>query len=215
MEIWPFVFLRRGFRETPAFRNVPHEQSAGRTVVQRMFAAARLRVAGMLLFPQTGGTYSDLVEFWTARRGSFEPFLYQPQNPGAAAQVDELTAVAAQVDFDASRRYVDPASVVVKKDGVVQTLTTHYTLKNESGAAYALGTSSKLVIRFGVAPGAAAAIEISYRFYVPVRFVGDELGDEDLIGGGAGAAHIADRTVSVELEEAGPGYSYAVVPSAL
>jgi hypothetical protein len=215
MEIWPFRFLRRGFRETPTFRNVPHEQSAGRVVVQRMFAAERMRVAGMLLFPQAGGTYAALRAFWLARSGSFEPFLYAPQNPGAAAQVDDLTAVAAQVDFDASRRYVATGSVVVKKNGVTQTLTTHYTLKNESGGAYVLGTSTKLVVRFGVAPGAAAEIEISYTFYVPVRFVGDELGDEDIIGAGAGAAHIADRTVSVELEETGPGYSYAVAPSAL
>lgn len=213
--IFPFVFLRAGFREYLAFRNSVSEQSGGRRVVQKLHAAAELVVRGKLLFPNKGGSWHDFEDFWAARFGGYEPFLYQAQNAGNGAVVDALVAVAAQTDFAATRRYVDTASLVVRKNGVLQTLGVHYSVVNESGAAYVLGTSTKLVVRFAAAPGAGAAVSLTYGFYYPVRFEGDDLDEQDLEAGGFGAGVVADRTIAVQLRETGPGYSYAAVPNAV
>lgn len=214
--IFPFVFLRNGFREYVAFRTAIHEQSAGRRVAQKLHAAGELVVRGSILFPNTGGDWADFSAFWEARYGGFGSFLYKRQDPGFEAVQDAYTAATSQTDFDATRRYVDVATIVVKKGGVTQTLTTHYTIENESGGAYVLGTSTKLVIAFVSAPGAGVAVTIDYEYYVPVRFEGDDLPDEqELHAGGRGSATIADRTVAVQLREAAAGASYASAPNSL
>ena len=213
--IFPFVFLRAGFREYLSFRNAVHEQSGGRRVAQKLHAAAELVVRGKLLFPNKGGSFHDFEDFWAARFGGYEPFLYQAQNAGNGALVDALVAAAGQTDFAATRRYVDTASLVVRKNGVVQTLGVHYSVVNESGAAYVLGTSVKLVVRFANAPGTGATVTIAYEFLVPVRFEGDDLpSEQEMEAGGAGVAAVADRTVAVQMRETGPGFSYAAVPNA-
>ena len=213
--IFPFTFLRAGFVQTLAFRNAVHEQSGGRRTLQKLHAAAELVVRGRLLFPNKGGTWRDFEDFWAARFGGYEPFLYKAQGAGAAAMADAFVAAAGQTDFTATRRYVDTATLVVRKNGVLQTAGVHYAVENEAGAAYALGASTKLVVAFAAAPGAGANVTLAYDFYYPVRFEGDELDDLDLeVGGGAGDA-LADRTVSVRLREAGPGWSYAAAPNAL
>lgn len=215
MQIWPFQFLRAGFSERPAFR-VAVPGLPGRRVVQRLHAASELVVSGRLLFPQTGGTWSTFYAWWIARQGPFEAFLYQPQSSGAADVADAFSAAAAQVDFDLTRRYVETATVVVKKAGVTQTLGVHYTLTNGSGGAYVLSTSPKLTVRFGSAPGPGVAVTVDYKHYVPVRFEGDDLlADQEIHAGGGGGAAVADRTVSVQLRETGPGYSYAAVPDSV
>lgn len=213
--IFPFSFLRAGFREYLAFRNALHEQSGGRRVVQKLHAAAELAVRGRLLFPNKGGSWHDFEDFWAARFGGYEPFLYQAQNAGNGVLVDALVAAAAQTDFPATRRYVDTASLVVRKNGVVQTLGVHYSVVNEAGGAYVLGTSTKLVARFAAAPGAGAAVSLTYGFYYPVRFEGDDLDEQDLDGGGVGASVVADRTIAVQLRETGPGFSYAAAPNVM
>jgi hypothetical protein len=213
--IFPFVFLRDGFREYLAFRNSVHEQGGGRRTLQKLHAAAELVGRGRLLFPNKGGSWHDFEDFWAARFGGFEPFLYQAQNAGNGAVIDALVAAASQTDFVATRRYVDAASLVVRKNGALQTLGTHYSVVNESGDAYVLGTSTKLVVRFGAAPGAGVAVTLTYGFYYPVRFEGDDLDEQDLEAGGFGAGVVADRTIAVQFRETGPGFSYASAPNVL
>lgn len=214
--IFPFVFLRKGYREYLSYRTSITEQSAGRRTAQKLHAAGELVVRGSILLPQVAGDWPDFAAFWDARFGGWGAFLFKRQDPGFAAIQDAYTAVAAQTDFDATRRYVDTATVVVKKGGVTQTLTTHYTLENESGGAYVLGTSTKLVVAFVSAPGAGVAVTIDYEYYVPVRFEGDDLPDEqEMHAGGRGSATIADRTIAVQLREAAAGASYASAPDAL
>ena len=213
---FPFVFLRRGFREYLAYGNAVHEQGGGRRTLQKLHAAGELVVRGTLLFPNPGGSYRDFESFWNARFGGFEPFLYRPQNPGAA-QMDDAPAVesATQKDFAATRRYVDTSTLVVRKNGAVQTLGVHYSIVNEAGAAYVLGTSAKCVVRFGTAPGLGATVALAYEFLHMVRFEGDDLpSEQELEAGGLGAAAVADRTVAIQLRETGPGFSYAAVPNA-
>jgi hypothetical protein len=214
--IFPFVFLRRGFREYLAYRTAVHEQGAGRRTVQKLHAAGELVVRGTLLFPNPGGSYPDFEVFWDARFGGFEPFLYRPQNAGAAVMGDTPAVESAtQKDFAATRRYVDTATLVVRKNGDVQTLGVHYSVVNESGAAYVLGTSAKCVVRFVTAPGLGATVTLTYEFFHMVRFEGDDLpSEQELEAGGVGAAAVADRTVTVQLRETGPGFSYAAVPNA-
>ena len=214
--IFPFVFLRDGFREYLSFRNAVHEQGGGRRVVQKIHAAGEFVVRGTLLCPNQGGTSHDFETFWNARFGGFESFLYKPQSPGAKAMGDLFAAAVGQTDFVATRRFLDTTTLIVRKNGVLQTLGAHYTVVNESGGAYALGTSSRLVVRFAVAPGAGVPVSLAYDFYVPVRFEGDDLPDEQewATGGGVGAG-LVDRTVRVQLRETGPGFSYAQVPNCL
>jgi len=215
--IWPFTFQRRGFRERLSYRNAGHEQGAGRMVVQKLHAAGTLLVDGELLFPNdSGSTWAALQAFWENRYGSYDTFLYKAQDAGNATIADSFTAVAAQTDFDCTRRYVDTSTVVVKKNGVTQTLTTHYTLENESGGAYVLGTSTKLVVAFGSAPGAGVTVTIDGEFYYPVRFAEDDmLSDQEGHARGVGPTSVANRQVRISMREAGPGYSYAATPNVL
>jgi hypothetical protein len=213
---FPFTFLKKGFKEYLAFSTAVHEQGGGRRVVQKLHAAGELVARGTLLFPNAGGTYPDFAAFWAARFGGYESFLYRPQDAGAASMADAFAGDGATKDFAATRRYVDVATLVVRKNGVVQLAGVQYSVQNESGAAYVLGTSTKLVVHFGAAPTNAAAVSLAYEFLVPVRFDGDELPDEqDLEAGGAGRANVADRTIAVRLREAGPGWSYAAAPNAM
>lgn len=213
--IFPFVFLRRGYREWPAYRTAITEQGAGLRVAQRLHAAEELVARGTLLFPNAGGSWSDFLAFWRARFGAWGAFLFKPQDTDAAAIEDAFTATTGQTDFAASRRYVDTATVVVKKAGVTQTLTTHYTLENESGGTYVLGTSTQLVVAFLSAPGNGVAVNVAYEHYVPVRFEGDDLDDQELHAAGRGGSGVADRSVQVQLREAAAGASYASAPNVL
>jgi hypothetical protein len=214
--VFPFKFKRRGAREHLEFKTGVEEQGGGRRVTQKLRAAGELVVRGDILFPNDGGSWSDFKSFWEARFGGFDSFLYPRQDKNEDAQGDAFVAAAAQVDFAASRRYVDTASLVVKKNDVLQVVGVDYTLKNESGGAYVLGTSKKLLVRFGGAPGAGVAVALAYRFYYPMRFEGDDLLDsQDLIGAGFSGAAVANRTVHVEMRETGPGFSYALAPDSL
>jgi hypothetical protein len=215
--LFPFTFLRRGFKEYLAFRNEVHEQGGGRRVLQKVHPAGELVVRGRLLFPLKGKVYADFEAFWSARFGGFDAFLYKPQNPGARfVHEDPEIDSGSQVDFTLVRRYVDTATLVVKKNGATQTPGTHYTVRNESGGAYALGTSTKCVVHFLSAPGLGADLDFDYEFLYPVRFEGDDLPDEqELEAGGAGGVAVADRIVAVRLRETGPGYSYAAAPNSL
>jgi hypothetical protein len=215
--IFPFRFLKRGFREYLSFRNEVHEQGGGRRTLQKIHAAGELVVRGRLLFPQSGKVWREFEDFWAARFGGFDSFLYKAQNPGAkGVHEDPEIDSGSQVDFTLVRRYVDTATLVVKKNGATQTLGTHYTLRNESGGAYVLGTSTKCVVHFLSAPGLGANLDFDYEFYYPVRFEGDDLpDDQDMETGGGGSAQVADRTVAVPLRETGPGYSYAAAPNVL
>lgn len=211
--IFPFVFLRRGFREWPAYRTAITEQGAGLRVAQRLHAAEELVARGTILFPNSGGSWSDFLAFWRARFGAWGAFLYKPQD--AAAIEDAFTATTGQTDFAATRRYVDTATLVVRKNGAVQTLGVHYSIVNEAGAAYVLGTSAKCVVRFGTAPGLGATVALAYEHYVPVRFEGDDLDDQELHAAGRGGSDVADRSVQVQLREAAAGASYASAPNVL
>lgn len=215
--IFPFRFLRRGYREYLSFSTALHEQGAGRRTAQKLHAVGEFVARGILLFPNPGGTWRDFAAFWGARFGGYDPFLFRPQDPGAAAiHEDPEIDSGSQVDFAVARRFVDTATLVVKKNGATLTLGTHYTLRNESGGAYILGSSQKLVVHFISPPGLGANLDFDYEFYYPVRFEGDDLPDEqDMQAGGAGSALTADRTVAVRLRETGPGFSYGTVPSAL
>jgi hypothetical protein len=213
--IWPYAFSVRGFREGLAFATALHEGSGGRRVAQKLRAGGELLVRGTVAFPNAGGSYASFRAFWEARSGPYEPFLYRAQNPGAAAMADAFTATTGQTDFDATRRYVITAGLQVRKAGVLQTETTHYTLRNESGGAYVLGTSTKLVVHFLAAPGNGVAVTLAYEFYYPVRLEGDEPPEEDIDGGGRGAAATADRKVMVGMRETGAGFSYAAAPNVL
>jgi hypothetical protein len=222
--VFPFTFLRKSFTEYLSYSTALHEAGGGRRVAQKLHAAGELVVRGTLLFPNPGGqgtgpagTWRDFEAFWNARFGGFESFLYRPQNAGASAWADAPTvASATQKDFVATRRYVDTATLVVRKNGVVQLAGAQYAVQNESGGAYVMGTSTQLVVHFTNAPGLGATVTLAYEFLYVVRFEGDDLpSEQELEAGGAGSAEVADRTVAVRLREAGPGASFAVVPNAM
>ena len=216
--LFPFRFLKSGFAEYLSFSNAIHEQGGGRRTLQKVHAAGEFVARGRLLFPQPGKVWRDFEDFWAARFGGFDPFLYKAQSPGAKVQGDAFSEDIGngRKDFTLARRYVDAATVVVKKNGTTQSLGTHYSLQNESGGAYALGTSTKCVVHFVTAPVEGSVITVDYEFYFPVRFEGDDLPeDQDLETGGGGSAKAVDRTVAVRMRETGPGYSYSLAPNSL
>lgn len=215
--IFPFKLRRRGFREYLSMGTVVETFGAGRQVAQKVKPGGSLEVAGSILFPNPGGLWTDFVEFWEARNGPYDPFLYRRQDPGYGSMLDtpEIDS-GAQTLFGASRRYVATASLVVRLDGNAKVLGVDYTVENESGGAYVLGTSTSLQVRFAVAPGLGHVVEFEYDFYYPVRFVGDDLPEEqELVTGGISGTKVADRTLQVRLRETGPGYSLANAPTAL
>lgn len=214
--VFPYVLQRAGAREFLEFKTAIHEQGGGRRIAQKIRASGEFVARGRLLFPNPGGTYAAFDTFWKTHFGAFESFLYAAGSAHLRFQGDSFVATTGQTDFDAARRFVKTAGLVVKKNGVVQTLTTHYTLENESGGAYVLGTSTKLVVAFVNAPGNGVTVTLDYDFYYPVRFESDDQGDsQDLIGGGVGPATVADRGIAIAMRETGPGFSYAGVPNAL
>lgn len=119
----------------------------------------------------------EVRDFFYARRGSGYGFRFKDWSDyqitlgqigvgtGAqtAFQIVKIYELSGPLPF--SRKITRPvaSTVQVFKDGVLQTLTTHYTLNASTG-----------VVTFVVAPAAAAVIRVTCEFDVPVRFDTDE-----------------------------------------
>lgn len=119
---------------------------------------------------------ATLRGFWFDRRGDFKAWLLKDWTDfqivdGPIGIGDGVIAAfqAAKVYTAGNNpylriiRHIKAGSLVVKVDGVTQTLTTHYTV----------GATGLITFTGGNIPALDAVITISCDFYVPVRFEGD------------------------------------------
>lgn len=125
--------------------------------------------------PHNGYTFDDLLVFWQTTRGGAQVFgIKDPVNERFYKSTLEAlgTAVAAQTDFPLDYQYVDAATLLVYKDAVLQTLTTHYTLEDNE-------TAPKVRFVSGLSGG--EVITATYEFFIPVRA---DMPDSEWIPGG-------------------------------
>jgi uncharacterized protein (TIGR02217 family) len=116
-----------------------------------------------------------LKAFWFDRRGDFKVWLLkdwsdysgtlEPIGLGTGAlttfQIIKTYSVAATNPYQRTIRHLKPATLAVYVDGVLKTITTHYTV-NATG-----------LVTFVSAPTGGQVVTATYEFYVPVRFEGD------------------------------------------
>ena len=212
--IWPFVFLARGFREYEESMTASSQMGGGKRVRQRKHATGSLVVRGEVMLPQSSENWNTIESFVASMNGAYDEFLYKRQKPGAAGEAEIPNVDAGQVNFILTRRYVDVATLVVKKAGAVQTLGTHYFVEDLAGGAYALGDTGSRV-GFASTPF-GSVVNIDYEFYYPVTFeedmVMDGLEGIAIDGNSAQTSVVALRTIA--MRETGPGFNRQTPPNA-
>lgn len=114
-----------------------------------------------------GFRMKDCSEFWASADGSFSNPIATPNNFGTgdgSTTIFGLYKTYTSGGVTRTRRIVKPVSglVSIYKDGVLQTLTTHYTID------YATG-----IVTFVSAPGNGLALTWTGQFHIPVRFATD------------------------------------------
>lgn len=111
-----------------------------------------------------------LVGFFSQRRGRFDSFLYTDPDDNAVTDESFGTGNGSTTAFQLFRSFggfIEPifdvnGAATIKKAGVTQTLTTHYTI------------SATGVVTFVTAPANGAALTWSGSYYWRVRFERDE-----------------------------------------
>ena len=114
-----------------------------------------------------GFRMKDMAEFWASSDGTAADPIETPNQFGegdGTTTVFGLYKTYTSGGVTRTRRIVKPvsASVSIYKDGVLQTVTTHYTID------YATG-----IVTFTAAPGDNLPLTWTGRFDVPVRFATD------------------------------------------
>jgi hypothetical protein len=210
------TLVTRGFREFRAFATEESRMAGGLSVRASLVSTAGLLlVRGGLRVPDAGGkTFADLATFFEGLRGPADTFLYLPwwnRHRKVVEQMDPGDGV--RQDWPVTRRYVDVSTVVVKKAGVVQTLTTHYTLQDLAGGAYALGDTG-MQVHFVSAPANGVAIETSYSYYYPMLFEDDDALDRlaTQVASGSDETQATFFADEIRLRQDFPGSEQRVVP---
>lgn len=214
-EIFPFKFAE-GADEGFSHQTEVYRMGGGRKVRAALLSSAgEYGIAGDLFLPQGAYTYDDFVAFAHARRDAYDSFLFKPVSEEHGKSVLEAvgTGDASEQDFPLDFRYVDTSTLLVYKDAVLQTISTHYTLQDPAGGAYALGDDG-LQIHFNSAPGGGVAITATYWYYVPVHFLQDQVarlaGYRRYKGTTATSAF---RVRGLALEQDSPGSHLVTVPT--
>jgi hypothetical protein len=178
--IFPATFVMPRFREFRAFETEEARAGGGRSVRASIISTAGLLVArgGLRLPDANGKTFADMAAFVEGLQGGADSFLYLPWwNRHRKADETMDPGTGTRSDWAVSKRYVDVSTVVVKKNGATQTLTTHYTLQDLAGGAYALGDTG-MQVHFVSAPAFGDTIEVLYSYYYPMIFEDDDVLDQ-------------------------------------
>jgi uncharacterized protein (TIGR02217 family) len=119
----------------------------------------------------------QLVGFYNARNGRYDDWLYLDPRENSVTAQSFGTGNGTTVAFELVRSYgsfIEPvggaSSVQVYKNGVLQTLTTDYTISTDTR-----------VITFTTAPAALDALTWTGTFYYRVRFSNDKLQMEEFM----------------------------------
>lgn len=193
--VWPFT-MRRPYDERAIF-NTTREGLANGYELRRaeLGVYGQMRVAGRIMLPYGGQTAADLHSFLVAREGGADTFLYKCLHTRHRTSTAEAlgTGDGSTVAFALDFRHVDASTLLVYKDGVLQTLTTHYTFG---------GNNSAPTVTFVAAPAGGLAITATYDYYYPVTLIegGDSGSFENLHLTGSDATTIVRHAV-VMLEE--------------
>ena len=179
-------YIERGSGFGPTFRNVIQEAISGNE--QRFAQWAKCRGVGdlsygLLTSSDPLGDFRAILALYRAHFGSLYPFRFRDWSDYVATNEVFGTGNGTATEFQLSMTY-DPQAIllgtegtyfyvrditllastpVIKKAGVIQTPTTHYTI------------SSSGLVTFVAAPAADAQLSWSGEFDVPVRFDTDTL----------------------------------------
>ena len=199
LEVFPFArSVRPRCSEWPTFSTRKGKLSGGFTERSPEYGGDfLLRAVFSLEFPQrsTNKSVADFFDFVEDHHGAADPWLlsFYTDRYREVRTLNIGTGDGAATDFSIPRKHLNASTLVVRKAGIVQ--VAGYTLEDNGTAP---------LVRFAVAPAAAAAIEVDVDFYVPVHFESDSL--EAILR--AAIPTDAKRSVridGVQVEEAQPG----------
>lgn len=193
-----FTFsVRRPYRERRVHQTTRQGMNAGRELTRAEFGSyGKLMVdCRVHLNADSGNTVGDFLDFVQARQGGYDSFLYKARFARHKTQTLEAvgTGTGSATAFALDMKHVDASTLLVYKDAVLQTLTTHYTFS---------GNNTAPVVTFVSAPGNGLAITATYDYYTPVRFAADDVSG-DVLHLLSDATSIED--VDVSLVETYPG----------
>lgn len=196
---FPFVFSRLPvFNEGPTFKTRIVGGNEGSDQRAAEFGDDyKLRVYGSIRLPQGSNTLATWLAFVEARLGRYDPFLYSPWTQRYRTVTLEAvgTGDGSTTAFALDSRYIDAASLLVYKAGVLQTLTTHYTFS---------GNNTAPLVTFLSAPTGGQAITATYDRYFPM-FLEDDGSEPVYLTSDAADSTRKVRIDGVELLETAPG----------
>ena len=136
----------------------------------------RYRVRFRVRLPYASETNETFQAFLRARQGANDQFLFKDRKTLLyyKSTLEAVgTGTGSQTAFPLDFKHIDESTLLVYKDAVLQTLTTHYTV----------GTNNTVpTINFVSAPAGGVVVTATYEFYMPVRFAGDPAQGEWLGG---------------------------------
>ena len=163
-----FTFnVSRPYFETFTHTTLTAIAQGGRTVRLAKLPAEGLFTVSkaVILLASTKNDVTDFIDFFTARRGGYDSFLYKPlldiHNSVTAESIG--TGDDVEDEFALDYKYVDSSTLVVSIDG---TPTSAYTLS---------GNYTAPLITFDSVPAAAEALTATYDFYIPCTFNQDSI----------------------------------------
>jgi uncharacterized protein (TIGR02217 family) len=141
---------------------------------------------------------ATLRAFWYGVRGDFKSWLLKDWTDFQLVNEEIGTGDGSDLTFQVTKtygdyvriiRYLKAGTLVVKVDGVVKTLTTHYTVSSTGSITFTMGN----------APPNGDAVTVDGDFYVLVRFEGDAF--EPSIPGGLADILDIDTLQAIEVVE--------------
>ena len=194
--VFPFTFLRP-YRERRVMETTRLDMNNGKRLVRAEFGTyGRMTIDAKVRLPYGGQTLATWIAFWLARQGGYDSFLVKCHHTAHKTQTLEAvgTGPGTATVFLLDMKYVDASSLLVYKDAVLQTITTHYTFTLNNTAP---------TITFVSAPANGLPITATYDYYHPMRLEVDDLPPDDLHLTGVDATAIVG--LDVPLVETEPG----------
>jgi len=170
MSIFPDLDISYQYSITPQFKTIKLAQNDLNFQQRRRKTLTPIHKFTLKLNNINAAAVQTLYDFFVARSGSYEPFVYFCQDPQRIYSPTIGTGNDSTTVFDLGAK--STAGLVIKVNGVTKTLTTDYTVSADTG------TNGQDKITFGVAPTAGQAITASYtgrKYYPACIFESDSL----------------------------------------
>jgi uncharacterized protein (TIGR02217 family) len=198
--------IEEGATGGPEFATVIQESVSGQEQRVKVWAKCRAKYDigySVLHSDDPVGSYRAVLALFYAHNGRFKPFRFKDWSDYQATDTNFGTGDGSDTTFQLSKTY-DPSQIllgtpgsftytreiyllattpVIKKNGVTQTVTTHYTI------------SSTGLVTFVTAPTTGHALTWTAEFDIPVRFDVDYLSAEMNVNSIANIGSIGLREV--------------------